>query len=113
RRVLFRSPMDDLTPIDLLELEVGYGLITLVDSERDGELLARSKTVRHQIAQELGVIVPPLRMRDNLELKPGEYTMLIKGVEVVGGELMLRHYLTMPPGEDTQDELGNLPNITD
>ena len=53
------DPMDDLTPIDLLELEVGYGLITLVDSERDGELLERIKTVRRQIAQELGVIVPP------------------------------------------------------
>ena len=100
------DPMDDLTPIDLLELEVGYGLITLVDSERDGELLERIKTVRRQIAQELGVIVPPLRIRDNLELKPGEYTMLIKGVEVARGELMLGHYLAMHPGEEPQAGLG-------
>ncbi len=100
------DPMDDLTPIDLLELEVGYGLIALVDSERDGELLERIKTVRRQIAQELGVIVPPLRIRDNLELKPGEYTMLIKGVEVARGELMLGHYLAMHPGEEPQAGLG-------
>src|SRR5256712_406355 len=100
------DPMDALTPIDLLELEVGYGLITLVDSERDGELLERIKTVRLQIAQDLGVVVPPLRIRDNLELKPGEYTMLIKGVEVVRGELMLGHYLAMHPGEEPQAGLG-------
>jgi flagellar biosynthesis protein FlhA len=100
------DPMDDLTPIDLLELEVGYGLIALVDSERDGELLERIKTVRRQMAQELGVIVPPLRIRDNLELKPGEYTMLIKGVEVARGELMLGHYLAMHPGEEPQAGLG-------
>ncbi len=100
------DPMDDLTPIDLLELEVGYGLIALVDSERDGELLERIKTVRRQIAQELGVIVPPLRIRDNLELKPGEYTMLIKGVEVARGELMLGHYLAMYPGEEPQAGFG-------
>jgi len=100
------DPMDDLTPIDLLELEVGYGLIALVDSERDGELLERIKTVRRQIAQDLGVIVPPLRIRDNLELKPGEYTMLIKGVEVARGELMLGHYLAMHPGEEPQAGLG-------
>jgi flagellar biosynthesis protein FlhA len=100
------DPMDDLTPIDLLELEVGYGLIALVDSERDGELLERIKTVRRQMAQELGVIVPPLRIRDNLELKPGEYTMLIKGIEVARGELMLGHYLAMHPGEEPQAGLG-------
>src|SRR5262252_1058163 len=100
------DPMDDLTPIDLLELEVGYALIALVDSERDGELLERLKTVRRQLAQELGVIVPPLRIRDNLELKPGEYTMLIKGVEVARGELMLGHYLAMHPGEEPQAGLG-------
>ena len=100
------DPMDDLTPIDLLELEVGYGLIALVDSERDGELLERIKTVRRQIAQELGVIVPPLRIRDNLELKPGEYTMLIKGVEVARGDLMLGHYLAMYPGEEPQAGFG-------
>jgi len=100
------DPMDDLTPIDLLELEVGYGLIALVDSERDGELLERIKTVRRQMAQDLGVIVPPLRIRDNLELKPGEYTLLIKGVEVARSELMLGHYLAMHPGEEPQAGLG-------
>jgi flagellar biosynthesis protein FlhA len=104
------DPLDDLTPIDLLELEVGYGLIALVDSERDGELLERIKAVRRQIAQELGVVVPPLRIRDNLELKPGEYTILIKGIEVARSELMLGHYLAMHPGEEPQAGFG-IPTI--
>ena len=89
---------------------MGYGLITLVDSERDGALLERIKTVRRQMAQELGVIVPPLRIRDNLELKPGEYTILIKGIEVARSELMLGHYLAMHPGEEPQAGLG-IPTI--
>jgi flagellar biosynthesis protein FlhA len=100
------DPMEPLTPIDLLELEVGYGLITLVDGERNGELLERIKTVRRQIAQDLGVVVPPLRIRDNLQLKPGEYTMLIKGVEVARGDLMLGHYLAMYTGEEAQPDVG-------
>jgi len=70
------------------------------------KLLDRIKTVRRQIAQELGVIVPPLRLRDNLELKPGEYTILIKSIEVVRGELMLGHYLAMHPGEEAPPGLG-------
>lgn len=100
------DPMEALTPIDMLELEVGYGLITLVDTERNGELLERIKTVRRQLAQDLGVIVPPLRIRDNLQLKPGEYTLLIKGVEVARGDLMLGHYLAMHPGEEPQAGFG-------
>lgn len=97
---------DMLTPIDVLEMEVGYGLIPLVDSERNGELLERIKGVRRQVAQELGVMVPPLRIRDNLQLKPGEYAILIKGVEVAKGELMMGHYLAMHPGGDADETIG-------
>jgi flagellar biosynthesis protein FlhA len=92
------EPADLLTPIDLLELEVGYGLIPLVDAERHGELLERIKAMRRQIAQELGVMVPPLRIRDDLQLKPAAYTILIKGIEVARGELMVGHYLAMHVG---------------
>jgi flagellar biosynthesis protein FlhA len=98
------EPIEAVAPIDLLEMEVGYGLIPLVDSERNGELLERIKAVRRQLAQELGVVVPPLRIRDNLQLKPGEYTILIKGIEVARAELMLGHYLAMHPGKDAGDE---------
>jgi flagellar biosynthesis protein FlhA len=98
--------VEALTPLDLLELEVGYGLIPLVDTERNGELLDRIKAVRRQVAQELGVMVPPLRIRDNLQLKPGEYAMLIKGIEVARGELMLGYYLAMHPGEAPAEVFG-------
>lgn len=95
-----------LAPIDLLEMEVGYGLIPLVDAERHGELLERIKAVRRQLAQELGVIVPPLRIRDNLQLKPGEYAILIKGIQVAKGELMLGHSLAMHPGKEPEGGIG-------
>jgi flagellar biosynthesis protein FlhA len=104
------DPLEALAPIDLLEMEVGYGLIPLVDAERNGELLERIKAVRRQLAQELGVIVPPLRIRDNLQLKPGEYGVLIKGIQVARGELMLGHSLAMHPGKDTDDVLG-IPTV--
>jgi flagellar biosynthesis protein FlhA len=100
------DPAEALAPIDLLEMEVGYGLIPLVDSERNGELLDRIKAIRRQLAQELGVMVPPLRIRDNLQLKPAEYAMLIKGIEVAKGELMMGHYLAMHPGGDTDETIG-------
>jgi len=100
------EPADMLTPIDLLELEVGYGLIPLVDAERQGELLERIKAMRRQIAQELGVMVPPLRIRDDLQLKPAAYTILIKGIDIAKGELMVGHYLAMHPGEAPDDDLG-------
>ena len=63
--------LTSLLPLDLLEIEVGYELVTLVDAERDGSLLRRITGVRRQLAQELGVIVPPIHMRDNLRLRPG------------------------------------------
>jgi flagellar biosynthesis protein FlhA len=102
----FLDPAEALTPIDLLEMEVGYGLIPLVDSERNGELLDRIKAIRRQLAQELGVMVPPLRIRDNLQLKPAEYAILIKGIEVAKGELMMGHHLAMHPGGDADETIG-------
>ena len=65
-----------------MELEVGYELIPLVDADSNGELLDRIKSVRRQFALEMGFIVPPLHIRDNLQLKSNEYGILIKGVEV-------------------------------
>ncbi|UCF86170.1 MAG: flagellar biosynthesis protein FlhA [Desulfobacteraceae bacterium] len=91
-----------LPPLDILALEVGYGLIPLVDEEQNGTLLDRIKSIRRQIAQDIGIIVPPLHIQDNMQLKPGEYSILLKGNEVARGELMLNHYLAM--NADNNDE---------
>ncbi len=95
-------------PLDVLELEVGYGLIPLVDEAQNGDLLPRIRAIRQQLAAELGMIVPPLHVRDNLQLKPSEYRLLLKGNVVGKGELMLGHYLALSPG-DTQKEIKGIP----
>jgi flagellar biosynthesis protein FlhA len=87
-----------LPPIDVLALEVGYGLIPLVDVEQDGELLERIKSIRRQIAQEVGIVVPSIHIQDNMKLKPGEYSILLKGIEIASGELMINHLMAMNPG---------------
>ncbi len=77
---------------------MGYALIPLVDMGQDGELLERIKSIRRQCAQEMGIVVPPLHIRDNLQLNPAEYAVLLKGVQIARGELMPNHYLAMNPG---------------
>ncbi|MBS1982969.1 MAG: flagellar biosynthesis protein FlhA [Bdellovibrionales bacterium] len=84
--------------IEPLQLEVGYGLISIVDSVQKGDLLDRIQAVRKQFAQDLGIIVPPMNIRDNLQLRPGEYVLLVRGVEVARGDLMVDHFLAMDPG---------------
>lgn len=91
-----------LPPIDVLALEVGYGLIPLVDVEQNGELLERIKSIRRQIAQEVGIVVPSIHIQDNMKLKPGAYSILLKGIEVASGDLMINHLMAMNPG--TADE---------
>ena len=84
--------------VDLMEMQVGYGLINLVDAERGGELLERIKALRKQIAHDLGFMVPPIDIRDNLQLRPTGYAILIKGAEVVRGEVLTGHILAIDPG---------------
>jgi flagellar biosynthesis protein FlhA len=88
---------DALPPLDTLAIEVGYGLIPLVDIEQDGQLLDRIKSLRRQIARELGIIVAPVHIQDNMQLKPGEYTIMLRGNEIARGELMTNYYLAMNP----------------
>jgi flagellar biosynthesis protein FlhA len=88
-----------LPPIDVLALEVGYGLIPLVDVEQDGELLERIKSIRRQIAREIGIVVPSIHIQDNMKLKPGAYSILLKGIEVASGDLMINHLMAMNPGD--------------
>ncbi|HQA58036.1 MAG TPA: flagellar biosynthesis protein FlhA [Acetivibrio sp.] len=88
----------NLLQVDPIELEFGYGIIPLADVNQGGDLLDRVVMIRRQLALELGMIVPIIRLRDNIQLNPNEYIIKIKGVEVGGGELMLDHYLAMSPG---------------
>ncbi len=88
--------------IDLLELEVGYGLIPYVDAAQDGELLQRIHAIRKQFALEMGFIVPPIHIRDNLQLKPNEYGILLKGNRIAQGEILPNHFLAMDPGTATE-----------
>ncbi|MEJ2641143.1 MAG: flagellar biosynthesis protein FlhA [Desulfosarcinaceae bacterium] len=87
-----------LPPVDILGLEVGYGLIPLVDVQQGGELLDRIKSIRHQIAQEVGIVVPSIHIQDNMQLKPGEYLIRLKGVEIARAEMMINYHLAMNPG---------------
>lgn len=90
--------LEDLLAIELVELEVGYGLVNLVDSEQNGDLLERITHIRKQFALDWGVIIPSVRIKDNLELKPGGYSIRVKGMEVAIGELQPDHYMAMDPG---------------
>jgi len=111
--------VQNLLPLDVLELEVGYGLIPLVDEEQDGNLLARIRSIRRQFALDMGVVVPSLHLRDNLQLKPGQYSVIIKGNEIATGEIMVDHYLAMDPGDakhriqgvETVEPAFNLPAL--
>ena len=87
-----------IRPVDLLELEVGYGLVPLVDAAQQGELLERIRSIRKTFAQKMGFIVPPIHIHDNLQLKPNEYTFLIKGAKV-GGSNLAGQFLAMDSGQ--------------
>jgi flagellar biosynthesis protein FlhA len=99
---------DLLVPLDPLGLEVGYGLISLVDTSQGGELLHRIKSLRKQMADEMGFIMPAIHIRDNLQLKPNEYSFLIKGIEIARGELIPDHSLVIVP-EETGVKVGGIP----
>ncbi len=100
--------IESVMQVDMMELEVGYGLISYVDSSRNGELLERIKGLRKQIAADLGMIVPPIHIKDNLALKPNEYVILIKGVEVSRFEIMPAKFLAMNPGNATENIPGTV-----
>ncbi len=108
-----------LLPLDTLELEVGYGLIPLVDEEQSGNILARIRSIRRQFALDMGVVIPSLHLRDNLQLKPGQYSLLIKGNQVASAEILVDHFLAMDPGTvttqisgiETREPAFNLPAL--
>jgi flagellar biosynthesis protein FlhA len=89
---------DDVTPVDLIGLEVGYRLIPLVDKTQGGDLLKRIKGLRKKFAQEVGFLAPTVHIRDNLELKPSSYRITLKGVDIASGESHFGEYLAIDPG---------------
>jgi flagellar biosynthesis protein FlhA len=103
---------DDLTPVDTLSLEVGYRLIALVDKARQGDLLTRIKGVRKKFAQDVGFLPPPVHIRDNLvELKPGNYRVLLRGAVVGEGEANPGQLLAINPGGVSLQIQQQLPGI--
>jgi len=109
----------DIVPIDTLGLEVGYRLIPLVDQAQGGELLKRIKGIRKKFAQDIGFLAPSVHIRDNLEMRPSAYRILLKGVEIGGGEVFLGQFLAINPGMvtgtlqgvDTVDPAFGLPAV--
>ncbi len=95
--------VESLLALDTMELEVGYGLIPLVDVQQDGSLLEKIKSIRRQFAMEMGFIVPPLHIRDNLQMGPNEYSVLIKGNQVASGELEPDHLMAIKAGEISEE----------
>ncbi|GBG09611.1 flagellar biosynthesis protein FlhA [Paenibacillus agaridevorans] len=103
-----RSPESviSLLQVDPIEFEFGYGLIPLADTQQGGDLLDRIIMIRRQCALELGLVVPVIRIRDNIQLKPNEYVIKIKGNTVARGDLLLNHYLAMSPGFEDDSVIG-------
>ena len=96
--VSHEASWSDVAPVDVLGLEVGYRLIPLVDKAQDGELLRRIRGIRKRFAQEVGFLVAPVHIRDNLELRPNAYRILLKGVEIGTGEAMPGMFMAINPG---------------
>src|SRR5690606_30491964 len=89
---------DDVKPVDPIGLDVGYRLVPLVDKHRNGPLLGRIKAVRRKLSEELGFLVQPVHIRDNLELKPNAYRISVLGVPVGEGEVQIDRELAINPG---------------
>jgi len=99
-----------LLNVEAIELEFGYGIIPLADKTQGGDLFDRLVMIRRQCALELGMIVPMIRLRDNIQLQPNEYVIKIKGVEVASGSVLFDHYLAMNPG-NAEEELNGIDTI--
>ncbi|APJ05039.1 flagellar biosynthesis protein FlhA [Silvanigrella aquatica] len=113
------NSLDNLMKIDMLAIEVGHGLVPLIDPAQDGEIVDRIQGIRKQFAQEMGIIIPQVQLRDNLQLEPGGYQILLKGNKIAFGNLMVDYFLAMDPGgvelpisgEITKDPVYGLPAI--
>jgi len=108
-----RRPMDEMMnqiDVDPILLCFGYGLIPLVEASQGGDLLERVIMIRRNIAKELGVIIPQIRLLDNIKLSPNQYAVYIKGDEVAGGEIMFDHYMAMNSGY-VEEEIDGIETV--
>jgi len=105
-----KEKVEGLLKVDLLGLEVGYSLIRYVDASQGGDFLNRIKSIRRQIALDMGMIVPPIHITDNLQLSPRGYSILLKGVEIARGELVQDHFLAINPGT-AREEVPGAPTV--
>ncbi len=96
-----KERLKEALQVDAVEIEIGYGLIPMVDAKTSGNLLDRITLLRRQLAQEFGFVVPPIRIRDNARLRSREYAVKLKGVRIAGGELAGEYHLAMNPGTAT------------
>jgi len=101
-----KDKVEDILYLDPLEIQIGYGLIPLVDPEQGGDLLERVTRLRKQFAGELGIIVPPIRVRDNVQLSPDKYEIKIRGNTVTDGQLMVGYYMALNPGDAKGEIVG-------
>jgi flagellar biosynthesis protein FlhA len=99
-----------LLNVDPIELEFGYGIIPLADTNQGGDLLDRVVLIRRQVALELGCVVPMIRLRDNIQLNPNQYIIKIKGIQVSEGEILFDHYMAMNPGY-VEEEITGIPTF--
>ncbi|MBD3297687.1 MAG: flagellar biosynthesis protein FlhA [candidate division Zixibacteria bacterium] len=100
---------EEFLRLDVLEVEIGYGLIPIVDTASGGDLLDRVAVIRRQMAQDVGFVVPPVRIRDNVSLEPQTYVIKLRGVKIASGELMMNYVLAINPGGLNEDDIGGIP----
>jgi flagellar biosynthesis protein FlhA len=105
-----KDKIEGLLKVDLLGIEMGYGLIRYVDASQGGDFLDRIKSIRRQIALEMGLIVPPVHITDNLQLNPRQYAILLKGIQIARGELVQDHLMAINPGT-AREEIPGLATV--
>ena len=103
------EPVAHVAPLDLMEVQVGYGLISLVEGQHGGSLLDRIKGLRRQFAESMGFVIPPIHIRDNLQLRPNEYAIMLKGVELTKAEVLPSHVLAIDPGTAQRGIVQGIP----
>jgi flagellar biosynthesis protein FlhA len=109
-RTTHPEAVEECLGLDPLQIELGYGLVALADKRRGGDLLERITGVRRNFAMEMGVIIPPIRIRDNLQLNANEYRFVLKGIPIARGELMLGHWLAMN-ATNSKTQLKGIPTV--
>ncbi len=102
--------LESLLTVDVLQIELGYGLVSLADTRKGGDLLDRVTGVRKTFVQEMGVIIPPIRLRDNLQLEANQYRFLLKGNTIAQGQLMAGHWLAMN-ASNSKTQLKGVPTV--